>query len=286
MLLLLNNSPYFDVVMRGLSEALTELQVEHRIVDSYEPNDRDNVYVICTTHERRPVPLRYVSYNFEQLTTERSWDCLFFEKLRRAEEVWDYSRANIEVLATRHNIRDVKHVPFGYARCMEHAPIAKTVDILFLGRQDGRRSGIMADLRNRYVGRGERIVVGCGVWGDFLRQVQGSTRVGLNVHVYERGTILEVHRIIPLVANRAWVVTERSCDAWYDRLMAPVVQYVETPQELLTEADNVLRLSETERVAETQRRYTYLTTHCRYVDFVKGCGSKWLGCPAGEKSGA
>ena len=78
MLKLVNNSVYFDIVITALSFCLNELNVHHEVVENYPLHDKDNIYLICTPHELdKPLPKRYISYNFEQLTTSKIWEETF-----------------------------------------------------------------------------------------------------------------------------------------------------------------------------------------------------------------
>ena len=82
MLKLVNNSVYFDIVITALSFCLNELNVDHDVVESYPLHHNNNVYLICTTHELdKQLPKKYISYNFEQLTTSKVWSEDFFIRL-------------------------------------------------------------------------------------------------------------------------------------------------------------------------------------------------------------
>jgi hypothetical protein len=102
MLVLVDNTCYFNFIINALSEVMTELQIPHKIIENYFNefvyND-DDVYFICTTHEEKPfMPKRYISYNFEQFTTDYQWEPEVFERFKKAELVLDYSLENIKVL--------------------------------------------------------------------------------------------------------------------------------------------------------------------------------------------
>ena len=49
MLKLVDNSCYFEIIIKALHEALTELDIKHDVVKNYSLNDNKNVYLICTT---------------------------------------------------------------------------------------------------------------------------------------------------------------------------------------------------------------------------------------------
>ena len=141
MLKLVNNSCYFEIIINALHEALTELDIKHEVVKTYSLVDNKNIYLICTTHENTLLPKRYISYNFEQLITNKVWQPIFFQNLAKAEIVLDYSLENIKELE-KYNIK-AHFLPLGYSKNMENdKTVDKTVDnfingkLLLVGRLD------------------------------------------------------------------------------------------------------------------------------------------------------
>jgi hypothetical protein len=233
MLKLLNDCIYFEVVVGCLAHALDRLGVTYCVVPRVAEEDYsgpgENVYILCTTHHLQArLPVRYISYNFEQLVTDKAWPDEFFERLRGADQVWDYSLENIRVLEAQ-GVPGAAHVPFGYSRCMDAAGAggapwgSRGVDWAFVGSVNEGRRAKLSSLSARSELRG---VVTNSCWGRDLEAAYATTRVGVNLHYYDGRTILEVHRIIPMVANRVLVVSERSDDAWYDRALRGVVTFL------------------------------------------------------------
>ena len=66
----------------------------------------------------KQLPKRYISYNFEQLTTSKIWDESFFIRLRCAEMVFDYSENNITLL--RQKGISCNFLPLGCCTTMEN----------------------------------------------------------------------------------------------------------------------------------------------------------------------
>jgi len=131
-LYLVNNCRYFEIVVDALLECLPKIGIQCESVPV--PEDDDRLYVIFTTHvteEGSPfyldLPRRFVSYNFEQLTTCRQWpESLWKDRFSKAVEVWEYSRQNFEA-HEKHGIDmgAVRHVPLGWAEsmtCVERFP--------------------------------------------------------------------------------------------------------------------------------------------------------------------
>jgi hypothetical protein len=115
--------------------------------------------VILIMHDLtiRTLPKYYISYNWEQLTTDKHWNPELFKRFKRAVEVWDYSHLNIEKLALIGI--EAKYLPMLY-----HEPTpnryfitdnpddvaAKTVDVLFFGAQNNRRQEKLAIVEKIY----------------------------------------------------------------------------------------------------------------------------------------
>lgn len=277
---LLNNCRYFDVVAWGLSEALTaqDPPVPHEVVTRV--SCAESTYVVFTTHHlHEALPARYIAYNFEQLTTDRAWPAAFFDRLRGAVAVWDYSLENARVLRERHGIADVVHLPFGFSPCMlpcrgTRAWTARPCDWLHVGALSERRRAALAPLLSACSVNPERAMVTNSCWGALLDDARTKTRVGVNLHFYGGSTILEVHRIVPLVAARALVITERSDDPWYDAALAGAVTFLPPSRgdELgatLLEAVSSALDSGPDIDIELERRFEAMVAALSYSDIVR-----------------
>lgn len=273
MLKLVNNSKYFKVVIEALSWCFEELNVEHSVVTSYPLDDNDNVYLICTTHELVPLPKKYISYNFEQLEVD---DCqhnhtAFYDRLRRAELVLDYSEQNVNFLKSK-NI-DAMFVPLGYAPTMEKDNRRDDgsryeYDFMFLGALAGRRVFWIHEISLIYYKYLRKLYLSDNCWDSKYDNIVQRTKASFNIHYYEGKTILEVHRIIPLIANKVLVYSERSGDSYYDRKYALLVNYIK--KETLTHAMHSLRqLNDCDVEMIAEQRYEFLKRECKYIDNVR-----------------
>ena len=266
MLKLVNNSIYFKIVINALHESLDELNIYHDVVENYSLDD-DHVYLICTTHENRSLPKRYISYNFEQLTTNKVWNSSFFEKLRKAELVFDYSLENIKEL-DKYNIK-VHFLPLGYSKTMDNNICNETkdnkVDFLFTGAMNNYRKSKLTPLIDVYEKSQDKLVITGDCWGEKLNKLYEKTKIGLNIHFYSGRTILEVHRIIPLIANKIMVISEKSNDSWYDENYNNLIDYFETNNYEI----ECLSLLENYSSDIVEKRYQDLIHNHKYVDYVR-----------------
>jgi hypothetical protein len=231
-LIILNNCIYFDIVVQALDQILTKLGVDHSVSTTVKPETEKDTYIIFTTHHmHEPLPKHYISYNFEQLITNKTWDPMFFKRLEDAKMVWDYSIENIKVIKKYVNTKKtmIAHVPFGYHESMEllqtPSPVlTRPIKWMMMGALNPNRSHKLQELSAMYP---EGYLTN-NCWGlEAQKQLYQHSLIGLNLHFYEGPTILEVHRIIPLVANGVYVISERSSDAYYDDLYKQIVTFIE-----------------------------------------------------------
>jgi hypothetical protein len=294
MLYILNHSIYFNIVAKALHECFLELGVVHSLIDEEvdEENRQDetDIYIVFTAHEMdRPLPYNYIVYNFEQLSATHQTKLTpeFIHRLRLAKHVWDYSLENIAELKSV-GIKNAVFVPFGYCRSMESEPVdamhplgaCPSYDYLFTGciHDDyPLRIAALTELTNEYRDNPNKILITNACWGDELVQAYRNAKIGLNIHFYSGKTILEVHRIIPLIVNRVWVLSETSNDPWYDALFADLVTFYNVEDSpcrkgLIDTGKQILALPCDEYTAEVNRRYEGLITRCKYIDFIRNSG--------------
>lgn len=270
MLVLVDNSCYFKFIIDGLSEVMTELEIPHKIIENYFNefvyNDED-VYLLCTTHEEKPfMPKRYISYNFEQFTSEYPWNQEVFEKFKKAELVLDYSLENIKIFKEKGI--EAHFLPLGYANCMTYNKPTdnKIIDFTFIGKLTNERYNKIKPLINIYNENLNKLFI-CqeNCWGDFLENIYTQSKFGLNIHLYYQKPILEITRIILLISNKVIVLSERSDDKWYDNEYGHLINFFENKNYAI---DCVNQLQKYD-YKEAERRYQELITKHRYVDYFK-----------------
>lgn len=215
--------------------------------------------------------------------------------------VWDYSLENIKVMHA-HNIGHTVHVPLGYSRNMESGippKATRDVDVMFIGAMNDRRNARLRPLlhlqesQRRYNGNGSdcidslqvqrpsfgktvgacvssnisvlNIVYGDNYWGARLFDLYSRSKIALNLHYYGGKTILEVHRILPLIANKVLVLTEASDDPWHDQTYRHLVD-MSTDTNMTRDVLGMLQL---DMEAEVERRYLGLLACCTYTRFLR-----------------
>jgi hypothetical protein len=256
--------------MDALHECLTQLNIPHELVKDLEEGDETNVYLLCTAHHTGyALPKRYIAYNLEQLTTNKFWEPEFFEKLRRAELVLDYSVINIEELK-KHNIQ-AHFLPIGYTSTMEkmmettkeNPSFEKTIDVVFFGYPNQHRvQKLLPFVYNKQL---TKLVEMDGYWGDKLKEAYKKSKIGLNIHLHSGRPIFEITRIILLIANKVLVMTERSADPWYDEQYKNLLYFFKT-EDYHAECMQLLG-QYSPRLAE--EIYDYVKTNYAYVNYIK-----------------
>ena len=143
--------------------------------------------------------------------------------------------------------------------------VDKTVDFSFLGSINNSRYDKLKTLITIYGKKKDKLVISNNYWGDDLKQLYKKTKIGLNIHYYSGKTILEVHRIIPLIANKILVISDKSDDPWYDEKYCNLINFIEN-EDCTLECLKVLQNYNCEII---EKRYQDLINNHKYVDYVK-----------------
>jgi hypothetical protein len=90
-LVILDNSPYFHYVAVAMSNTFSRLGISHTISQCIQqrvvaaPNGtsiRGTIIKFVTHDLKVDLPQHYISYNFEQLTTDKEWPDVVWQRLR------------------------------------------------------------------------------------------------------------------------------------------------------------------------------------------------------------
>ena len=150
------------------------------------------------------------------------------------------------------NLPPIKYVPLGYSSTLEKVINVKSetkYDILFYGSSCPRRDDLIKDLRNNNM----RVYYGAyTLWADQRDKLVGSSKIVLNIHFYPC-PILETTRLVYLLANKAFVISEPSLDPILDRDYKDLVKFVE--YEKIGETCKYYVEHEEERNAFAQQAY-------------------------------
>ncbi len=96
------NPFFFGFIYHAIYEGIQELGIPIQLTEGEcDLEDENSIQISTVIHEIRETPKRYIAYNWEQLTTEIHRDEAFYERFRKAVEVWDYSPENIKEFEKR-----------------------------------------------------------------------------------------------------------------------------------------------------------------------------------------
>ena len=156
-----------------------------------------------------------VVYNFEQFDTKSDWFSSDYVSLLKSKPYWDYSTANIAAMKKAYPEAQATHVPFAYAPVLDYSYVRrdvfrvkrKDIDVLFFGSMNDRRAKIIGELTSM----GLNVQAVFGVYGPDLSVLIHRSKLVLNMHYYD-SSVFEAVRVIPLLASRVAVVSEKSVD--------------------------------------------------------------------------
>ena len=156
-----------------------------------------------------------IVYNFEQFDTKSDWFSSDYVSLLKSKPYWDYSTANIAAMKKVYPEAQATHVPFAYAPVLDYSYVRrdvfrvkrKDIDVLFFGSMNDRRAKVISQLTSM----GLNVQAVFGVYGPELSVLIHRSKLVLNMHYYD-SSVFEAVRVIPLLASRVAVVSEKSVD--------------------------------------------------------------------------
>lgn len=167
----------------------------------------------------------------------------YWEILRTAGAIWDYSLAGTEYLRA-HGLQNLHHLPPGFHRSTEafRPRPSPDIDVLFFGSPHPRRQRVLDALK----AQGLNVVVLHDAFGERRNRYIARAKIVLNIHAWHGPTPLETVRLSFLLANRVFVVSEEAGDNPYENgiVYAPYTELVDTCLDYLRRAP-----AERERIA-------------------------------------
>ena len=240
MIKIYSNSKYFELIVQALNYLFTrynksiseDKHILWSITNKINLSSND-IYILFNPHNINPMPKKYIIYNFEQLQVITTWDISNFEsdywtKLKNAWQVWDYSLTNIEYLKNTHNI-DAMFLPLGWSPTMKNINFKSTLwserinTIMFIGLMNEKRRDFLKPIHTLCKSMNYNMFLSNKCWDFEYINICSITKIAINIHYYSGSTILEVHRIIPLILSDIWIISERSNDRWYDDLFNDII---------------------------------------------------------------
>jgi hypothetical protein len=239
-------SEFTDVIFHELKQKYNEIEYK----ENYDPKDKNILHFIISPH-KEVIPERFILYNLEPLNFRIGHKKDYMEKIKKAEQVWEYSKTNLQVLKQFN--KNIIYQPFLYSPIMEDMynicqNNKKDIDILFYGLMSQRRIKIIKDLQK------VNINVYCPnypihkpVWGQEKIDLISRAKIVINIHYHSdpKDQTNDLLRIMFLLANKVPVVQEETLDKDLDdKLKDIIVPYsgiVPRCKELLAKTDEELK---------------------------------------------
>ena len=216
---LLNDNKYLYQIVESLLFCLLYNKKECELVNKID-YESANIYIIFSINKLDRLPKKFIVYNFEQLATERVWNDEFFKKCKQAIRVLDYSLLNIEVFKKYGIIAN--HLPYGWSPMIEPQFNLnfedKKLNIIFLGSKNVRRVKFLDNFTDIYFND--------KCFYDEYEEITKKAKFSFNIHYYEKNTILELTRIIPLISRGVIILSESSSDKYYDEIFKDICIFI------------------------------------------------------------
>lgn len=186
----------------------------------------DIPYIILCPQNYQTFPPLYIVYQMEQTVHPRWFSESYYQILRNAYAIFDYSLVNIAFFGENSDlISKVFYLPVDYFVDMPSLPSAaeKSYEVLFYGdANNSRRQAMLNELSQHY-----SVKICSEVFGeDVYREIQ-KAKVVINLHYYENA-LLETTRLYETLSlNTCVIVSEKSADAVEDARLRGIVDFIE-----------------------------------------------------------
>jgi len=288
MLKIYYSSIYFKSIAEGLgwiiqrynkavspNKEIKEIEIVD-IISKSNAKSKNIKWIILGLQNAPIIPLgKYIVWSFEQFEIDGPvFDQKFWDSLNGAEDIWDYSKENIKWLKSNKGL-EALHLPLGWLPQMKiSTPInswaTRENTFAFVGLMNERRRDILKPCHELAKANQWNMYLSNKCWGSEYETIYSMTKFGLNIHFYTGKSVLEVHRIIPLILNGIWVITEKSGDSWYDELFDRLVTWAE-PDTFAQVLNELNQLDHKQIEAELETRKRLLIQTCdMYKYFLDG----------------
>lgn len=217
-----------DMLYITLGESLN-VKFNRYIPIPNDPIDSDDssTYIIMGIHRlKTKLPKRYIAIQSEQLGS-RWFTELYFDNLRGAISVWDFSPKNVIHFKKEHNFTNIVYVPTRVPLGIFLTPlqnIHQDVDVLFFGAMHPRRKKIQEYITRRFI-KNSIIFRYNNLFGEERENLIKRSKIVLNIHYWEKSS-LETHRIEYLSSNGKCIISEKSSDPMLDDVYCDSVTFV------------------------------------------------------------
>jgi len=219
MLYIYYNSEIYIYIIENLKKQILEYGINVEVTSSISENNMGDLYIIYGMHNfhGQNVPRNYIVYQLEQSSGNIEsgyFNDTYFNYMKGARAVWDYSLINYQYLDTHGIKADYKPIYPTHSRIPENESINFQDfknDFIFIGMMNDRRAYIIDSLRQK----GYTVAIPTNLYGDAYAEVLKSSKFALNIH-YFKDAILETVRLSTLLEYGCKIISEVSIDRILD----------------------------------------------------------------------
>lgn len=214
-------------IAKLIANAFEKVNVKSEIIFN-EPASgySDHWHIVICPQIFNKLPDYYLAFQMEQSVSSRWFTDDYFNKLKNARFVFDYSLTNIEYL---HNngvpFSKLFYMPVGLLKTAQPINTTDTeyeYDVAFYGDPNcERRQKYLKKLQENF-----NVKVISEVFGDELHQLLKKAKVIVNIHYYE-GALLETTRIYECLSLNKIVVSESATDQNEHASLESLVDFVD-----------------------------------------------------------
>lgn len=207
-----------------LSQSLKKIDVDSEIIfdmpiDGYS----DKWHIVICPQIFQQLPEHYLAFQMEQSVSSRWFTDEYFERLRGAEYIFDYSMQNIHFLHQNgFPFSQVYYLPIGLLPYQDDSVLEENFeyDVVFYGTPHcERRQLFLSKLSEHF-----SVKIVSEVFGDELYEVLKKAKVIVNIHYYENA-LLETTRLYECLSLNRIVVSEMGSDQSEHNQLADLIDF-------------------------------------------------------------
>lgn len=254
-------------VAKLIRHALEKAGISAQILSEEPSSYSDRVHIVICPQMFRNLPGRYIAFQMEQTISSRWLTDEYYNRLRHAHSILDYSLINIKYFRGAFDFaKNIYYLPIDYLPGLTKEPneYQYEYDVVFYGDANSpRRKRFLKALQERF-----SVKVLYEVFGEELYDELRKAKVVVNIHYYENA-MLETTRLYEVLSlGRSVIVSERSVDPTEETRLEDYVDFVPVSQiEKMIEQVDYWLSHEEDRLAEVKRQNEELSQRTSSFDY-------------------
>lgn len=222
-------SPHCLFVAQLLKEEFKYFGFKVTISDTYQLINHNCLHIVIAPQMFKPLPQYYIAFQMEQSVSSRWFTRKYFNILKKALLIFDYSQDNIAFLVAHGiGLKKIQFLPIGfsenysdYYQTLKYENANKKYDITFYGDiKNKRRENFISE-----ISKSHNVNVCNEVFGKDITDIIAQSKIVLNIHYYENA-LLETTRIYESLSLNTLVISEQSSDQQYYQHLEDIVEFV------------------------------------------------------------